>query len=81
VDVSPKEKKKCRMPKIQSTELKTVNKLKRPIEDATVPVGMEKKAITSEERGRDLRGKVARREGVGGGGERNLIWYWVREKD
>ena len=60
------------MPKIQSTELKTVNKLKRPIEDATVPVGMEKKAITSEEEGRDLGGK----EGgdLGRRGKRDLIW-------
>ena len=50
------------MPKIQSTELKKVNKLKCPSEDASVPLGREKKAITSGEGGRDLGGKV---DGVG----------------
>ena len=49
-------KKKLRIPKIQSTELKKVNKLKGPI-------GREKKAITRWEGERDLRGKV---DGVGG---------------
>ena len=51
-------KKKYRIPKIQSTELKKVNKLKGPSEDASVPLGREKKAITSGEGGRDLGGKV-----------------------
>jgi hypothetical protein len=37
-----------------STELKKVNKLKCPSEDASVPLGREKKAITSGERGSDL---------------------------
>ena len=50
-------KKKYRIPKIQSTELKKVNKLKCPSEDASVPLGREKKAITSGEGGRDLGGK------------------------
>lgn len=47
-----------RIPKIQSTELKKINKLKGPSEDTSVPLGREKKAITSGERGRDLGGKV-----------------------
>jgi hypothetical protein len=50
-----------RIPKIQSTELKKLNKRKCPSEDASVPLGREKKAITSREGGRNLRGKV---EGV-----------------
>ena len=61
MDIS--QKKKYRIPKIQSTELKKVNKLKCPNEDASVPLGREKKAITSGEGGRDLRGKV---DGVAG---------------
>jgi hypothetical protein len=62
------------------TEFKRLNKLKCPTEDTSVPLGKEKKAITSEEGGRDLGGKV---DWVVGqwGLERNLIWYWVREKD
>ena len=47
-------KKEYRIPKIQSTELKKVNKLKGPSEDASVPLGREKKAITSGERGKNL---------------------------
>jgi hypothetical protein len=39
----------------------------------------EKKAVTSEDGGRDLGGKVDR-EGEWGG-EGNLIWYPVKEKD
>jgi hypothetical protein len=73
--------KKYRIPKIQSTELKKFNKLKCPSENASVPLGREKKAITSREGGRDLGGKVNRVEGGEERGERNLIWYWVREKD
>jgi hypothetical protein len=41
--------KKDRISKIQPTELKKVNKLKGPSEDAPVPLGREKKAITSGE--------------------------------
>ena len=37
-----------RIPKIQSTELKKVNKLKGPSEDASDPHGREKKAIQSQ---------------------------------
>ena len=77
MDIS-KKKKKYRIPKIQSTELKKVNKLKCPSEDASVPLGREKKAITSGEGGRDQRGKV---NGRAVEEEGNLIWYWVREKD
>jgi hypothetical protein len=60
-------KKKYRIPKIQSTELKKTNKLKGPSEVASVPPGREKKAITSGEGGRDLGGKVDARWGGGGG--------------
>ena len=49
--------------------VKKVNTLKCPREDASVPLGREKKAITSGEGERDLGGKVG--EVVGGtGGER-----------
>jgi hypothetical protein len=41
-----------RIHKIQSTDLKKLNKLKGPSEEASVPVGREKKAITSGEEGR-----------------------------
>jgi hypothetical protein len=57
--------KKYRIPKIQSTELKKVNILKCPNEDTSVPLGREKKAITSGEGARGLGGKVDRGEGVG----------------
>ena len=50
-----------------------------PSEDASVPLGREKKVITSGEGWRDLGGKVDR------GGEwkeeENLIWYCVRERE
>jgi hypothetical protein len=55
-----------RICKIQSTELKKVNKLKCPSEDTSVPLRREKKATTSGEGGKDLGGKV---DGVGGGRE------------
>jgi hypothetical protein len=54
-----------RIHKIQSTEFKRLNKLKCPSEDASVPLGREKKAITSRERERNLARKV-----VGWG------WQW-----
>ena len=41
-----------RIPKIKSTELKNINKLKGPSDDAPIPLGKEKKAITSREGGR-----------------------------
>jgi hypothetical protein len=49
-----------RIPKIQSTELKKLNKIKCPIDDTSDPLGRKKKAITSWEGGRDLGGKVNR---------------------
>jgi hypothetical protein len=74
VDISQKKK------QIHFTELKRVNKLKCPSEEASVPLGREKKAITIWEVERDLGGKVE--GGMSGRGERNLIWwYWVREND
>ena len=71
MDIS--QKKKYRIPKIQSTELKKVNKLKCPSEDASVPLGREKKAITSGEGGRDLGGKAEGRQGSRGRGEPDLV--------
>ena len=71
MDISQK---KYRIPKIQSTELKKVNKLKCPSEDTSVPLGREKKAITSGEGGRDLgeeMGGVGRSRG--GRGEPDLV--------
>jgi hypothetical protein len=62
VDISKKKKKQQRIPKIQSTKLKKVNKLKCPSEDASVPLGRVKKTITSGKVGRDQGGEV-----VGGG--------------
>jgi hypothetical protein len=58
VDIS-KKKKKYRIPKIQSTELQKVNKLKGPSEDIWVLLRREKKAITRGEGERDLEGKGA----------------------
>ena len=60
MDIS--KKKKYRIPKIQSTELKKVNKLKGPSEDTSVPLGRGKKAITRQEGKIDL-GGMGRREG------------------
>jgi hypothetical protein len=51
-----------------------------PSEDASIPLGREKKAITSGEGGRDLGGKVNRVVLEELGEEENLIWYWVRGK-
>ena len=64
-----KQTKTYRIQKIQSTEFKRLNKLKCPSEEASVPLGREKKAIISGEGGKDLGGKV---NGVGAyrGGER-----------
>ena len=56
---------KKRIPRIQFTELKKVNKQKGPSEDASVPLGREKKIITKGEGRRDLEGKV---NGCGGRG-------------
>ena len=67
MDMNNKYKKK---PSKQSTELKKFNKLKGPNEEATVPFGREKKAITSREEGKDLGGKM---DEVGGRGKPDLV--------
>jgi hypothetical protein len=54
MDMNNKYKKK---PSKQSTELKKFNKLKGPNEEATVPFGREKKAITSGDEGGIWEGK------------------------
>jgi hypothetical protein len=74
------------MHKIQSTEFKRLNKLKYPSENASVPLGKEKKGITSREGGRNggREGGMNLGAKVDGGEwvlERNLICYWMREKD
>ena len=53
-------KKNYRIHRIQSTELKELNKLKFPSEDASVPIGREKKATTSGEGRKNMGGKVER---------------------
>ena len=68
MDINPPPQ-KYRIPKIQSTELKKLNKLKYPSEDASVLLGREKRAIKKVERGRDLERKV----GGGGGVEPDLV--------
>ena len=60
------------IPKIQSTELLKVNKLKCPSEDISVPLGREKKAITSGEGRKELEAKVDG-GGVGRRGEPDLV--------
>jgi hypothetical protein len=71
---SPLKKAMYRIPKIQHTELKKLNKLKCPSADTSVPPGREKKEITCGEGRKDLGGKV---DGVGvvcgGRGEPNMI--------
>ena len=52
--LAKKKKKKVQIPKIQPKELKKVNKLKGSSEDASVPLGREKKATTSGEEEKDL---------------------------
>jgi hypothetical protein len=66
-----KKKKMYRIPKIQFAELKKVNKLKCPSKEILVPLGREKKTITTEKVGRDCKEKWT--EGSGRG-EWNLIW-------
>jgi hypothetical protein len=51
---------KYRISKVQSTGLKKVNKLKGPSENASGLLGREKKAITSQEGGRELEVKWTR---------------------
>jgi hypothetical protein len=52
-------KQKYRIPKIQTTALKKVNKLKCPSEDTSVPLEREKKPITTWEGQSNLRGEVS----------------------
>ena len=60
-----------RIPRIQFTELKKVNKPKGPSEDASILLGREKKAI-SRGRGREEPGCSRGGEGENG----NIIRYW-----
>jgi hypothetical protein len=61
-------KKKYRIPKVESTDLKKFNKLKCPNDGALVPLEREKIAFTSWEGGKNLGGRVNRvREGGGRG--------------
>jgi hypothetical protein len=66
------EKKSYKIPNIQPTELKNVNKLKGPSEDASVALRREKKAITRGEREKDLGRK---RAGLGRG-KLDLVLGW-----
>jgi hypothetical protein len=50
------------IPRKQSTELKEVNKPKSPSEDASIPLGREKKAIIGAGRGGTWVGKGTGRE-------------------
>ena len=61
--------KKYRIPKIQSTELKHVNKLEGPSQNASILLGWEKKAITRGQ-GETWEGK---RTGSGGREEHDLL--------
>ena len=66
MDISQTNKQRTKtyiIPKIESTELIKVNKLKCSSEDTSVPLGREKKAIPSGEGGRNLGGKVNRMGG------------------
>ena len=67
MDISPSQK--YRIPKIQSRELRTVNKLKGPSEDTSVPLGREKKATNHKGGGKE--GPV--REKRGGRGEHDVL--------
>jgi hypothetical protein len=69
--------KKFWIPKLQSTELKKVNKLKCPSEDSSVSLGRRMQSQV----GREGPGRGSRWGGDWGGGEGNLIWYCVREND
>ena len=51
MDIS--QKKKYRIPKIQSTELKQLNKPNGPTDDASISHGMEMKSITQGRRQRE----------------------------
>jgi hypothetical protein len=59
----------------ESTEHKKINNLKSPSENASIPLGRGKKAITRGEGGTWV-GNV-----IGGREDENMIWYWVGEMD
>jgi len=63
------------MPNIQSTDLKKVNKLKGPSEDASIPFRREKKTIT----GGTIEGGTSVRKGTGMGKE-ELVQVLGEEK-
>ena len=46
MDIGKKKIKKCQISKVELTELKMVNKVKGPNEDASVSLGREKKPTT-----------------------------------
>jgi len=69
VDISQK---KYRIPRIQSTELKKVNKPKDPSEDALIPLGREKKAVT----GRGREGPGWERTGRGRREHDQIFWFF-----
>jgi hypothetical protein len=67
--------KRYRIPRIQSTELKKVYKLKGPREDASIPLGRERKAITGG--GKEVQTWWEKGQG---GEKRNMLGYWVGER-
>ena len=68
--ISGYQPKKFRIPSVQSIELKKVNKLKGPREDASDPFGREKKANMGEGKKRNLDEKGQEWN------ERNMSRYW-----
>jgi hypothetical protein len=61
------------VPKIQPTEIKNVNKLKDPSEDASFPLGREKKATTRQ--GRE--GGTGERKWKGGSRVERGMWSGI----
>jgi hypothetical protein len=57
---------KYRIPRIYSTELKKVNKLKGPSEDASTTLNRKKKVITMRGTGKEIAGWEKRRQGEKG---------------
>jgi hypothetical protein len=47
----------------------------------SVPLGREKKAITSGEGGREGPGRESGQGWYGVGEEENQVWYWVMERN
>ena len=72
MDISQK---KYRIPRIQTTELKKVNKLKGPSKDASIPLGRVKKAIMGWRTGCQREGRIWEEQGTGRG-RGNMIRYW-----